>query len=128
MKKPKVMPCYITYYAVAYGNGTISGVMGLYLPIAFRYSHLDTRYNHHDTSYSHLQLAVVVLKHLYNCSNHLATGYKYILFLQASFRISMNQIITATATCQEQSRKGLIGRSLSTITFEVGGLSPSKKS
>ena len=57
----------------------------LQLPIAFRYSHLDTSYSPLDTSYSrlntsysHLQLPVVVLKHLYNLSNHLATGYKYI--------------------------------------------------
>jgi len=55
---------------------------GLYLPIAFSYghldtsySHLDTRYSRLDTRYSHLQLPVVVLKHLYNLSNHLATGY-----------------------------------------------------
>jgi len=41
---------------------------GLYLPIAFRYSHLDisyscldTSYSHLDTRYSHLQLPVVVL-------------------------------------------------------------------
>ena len=31
--------------------------------------------HHLDTRYSHLQLPVVVLKCLYNLSNHLTTGY-----------------------------------------------------
>ena len=53
------------------------------------------------------------------------SSLKVILFLQASFRIH-ESIITATATHQEQSGKELTGSSLSTITFEVGGLSPSK--
>ena len=74
------MPCYVTYYTAAYGNGC----EGLYLPMAFRYSHLhtrhshlNTRYSHLDTRYSQLQLPVVVLKRLYNLSNHLAMGYNW---------------------------------------------------
>ena len=37
----------------------------------------------------------------------------------------MKEILTATAICQEQRRK-LTRRSLTTITFDVGGLSPSE--
>jgi len=52
----------------------------------------------------------------------LCSSLKSILFLQAE---SIKQIITPTATRQKQSRKG---RSVTTITLDVGGLSPTKNS